>query len=344
MESERGAPTILGSSQGEKNVTAPDFAEIELALVSTAMAGDAGGLYRLASNLMDRGVPFDSLLFDYLMETERSVGQRWAQGDYLVAEEHAVTASIETVISLLAGMFDQPEDAAPVVIATAEGDDHSLPARALAAQLLFAGYRTVFLGADLPGDDLVEFLEADPPAAMVLSAAMSGHLLGARSVINAAHQAGVPVLVGGKAFGPDGVWAEVVGADGWVQNLRDVQGVIDDWVEDPPELSGSTELSPELAELVSNRSLAVARAEQALGQNPPSRLRDEVRLVISAVEGALLTGDDQVVVDMLEWQEASLNAYEMDAAIVVSAVREALGEYSEAGTQALSRAVERRSG
>ena len=324
-------------------MTAPDFADIELALVSTAMAGDAGGLYRLASNLMDRGVPFDSLLFDYLIETERSVGQRWAQGDYLVAEEHAVTASIETVISLLAGMFDQPEDAAPVVIATAEGDDHSLPARALAAQLLFAGYRTVFLGADLPADDLVEFLEADPPAAMVLAAAMSGHLLGARSVINAAHQAGVPVLVGGKAFGTDGVWAGAAGADAWVRNLRDVEAVIEEWVDDPPDLAGPTELPAELAELVDRRSIIVGRADQALGPGPSTRLRDEVRLLLSAVEGAILTGDDQVIVEMLAWQEASLTAHGMNATSVVSAAAEALGEHSKTGAQALSRAVDHRS-
>jgi methanogenic corrinoid protein MtbC1 len=160
-------------------MTAPDSPEIELALISSAMSGDAGKLYRIASNLMEEGVAFESVLFDYLIAAEKSVGQRWAQGDYLVSEEHAVTASIETVISLLIGMFDQPEEGPLVVVATAEGDEHSLPARAAAAHLVYLGYRTTFLGANVPGDDLRDFLESEPPAVLVLSVAMTTHLLGA---------------------------------------------------------------------------------------------------------------------------------------------------------------------
>ncbi|MGB7859386.1 MAG: cobalamin-dependent protein, partial [Acidimicrobiia bacterium] len=197
-------------------MTAPGFSEIEMALTSAALAGDAGGLYRIASNLMDEGVPFDSVLFDYLLATERELGKRWEQADYLITEEHAATAAIETVIALLAGMLDQPREGSSVAVVTAEGDDHSLPARAVAAELLFLGYRTTFLGANVPGVDFQEYLEIDRPDVIVLSAAMTGHLPGAHSVINAAHAVGVPVVVGGAAFGRDGIWADAVGADAWV--------------------------------------------------------------------------------------------------------------------------------
>jgi len=57
-------------------VPAPEYPEIELALMSSATSGDVGGLYRLTSRLMEEGVPFDDLLFDYLMAAERSVGMR----------------------------------------------------------------------------------------------------------------------------------------------------------------------------------------------------------------------------------------------------------------------------
>ena len=83
-------------------MAAHTFQEIELALTAAALNGDSAGLYRLANQLMDEGVAFDSLLFDYLIPAEREVGSRWQQGDYLVAEEHTATATVETVISLLA--------------------------------------------------------------------------------------------------------------------------------------------------------------------------------------------------------------------------------------------------
>lgn len=323
-------------------MAAPDFPEIELALISSAMSGDAGKLYRIVSNLMDGGIGFDSVLFDYLIAAERSVGQRWAQGDYLVAEEHVVTTSIETVIALLIGMFDQPADAPLVVVATAEGDHHSLPARAAAAHLVYLGYRTTFLGANVPGDDLREFLESEPPSALVLSVAMTTQLLGARAVVAAAHEVGVPVLVGGKAFGDEGRWSGAVGADAFVASLRDVAGVVDSWVnEKSPQLTPVGDLSPALERLVVSRSVILARAEPALDT---PRLRDEASLLLGAIEGALLTGDDQIIVDMLDWQEKSLGAHGLDGSSVVTALAPSLAEMSDEGSAALTRAREVRAG
>jgi methanogenic corrinoid protein MtbC1 len=273
------------------------------------------------------------------METERSVGQRWAQADYLVAEEHAITAAIETVISLLTGMFDQPKDAPLVIIATAEGDDHSLPARAVAAHLLYVGYRTNFLGANVPAEDLRHFLEIEPPVALVLSVAMTSHLLGARSDIRAAHEVGVPVLVGGKAFGDGGKWAPTVGADAWVASLRDVAGTVQRWVDDgTPRLRTGADISPDLSHLIQSRQAILARAVQELGAGARPRMRDEAGLLLSAVEVALLTRDDQITADMLDWQEASLSSHDLDPSAVRHAVSTALGEFSDAGHAVLSRA------
>ena len=310
-------------------MTAPTFSEIELALTSTALAGDAGGLYRIASGLMDEGVPFDSLLFDYLIPTERAVGHRWQQADYLVAEEHAATAAIETVISLLSGMFDQPADGTPVVIATAEGDDHSLPARAAAAHLLFLGFRTTFLGANVPGADLREFLETEPPAALVLSCAMTTHLIGALAVIDAAHAVGVPVLAGGKAFGPDGEWAQTLGADRWLRSLNEVATTLDEWAAGTvPTARQTMEWPQALTDLVAVRAAVVAEAEAELAGRTPdgldTRLQDEIRLLQSAVEAALLVDDQRVVAEMLDWQASSLPAHGYDPAAVAESLQTAL--------------------
>lgn len=327
-------------------MAAPSFSEVELALTSTALAGDAGGLYRLASDLMDNGVSFESLLFDYLIPTEKAVGKRWEQGDYLVAEEHAATAAIETVISLLTGMFDQPDGSPLVVVATAEGDDHSLPARAAAAHLLYLGFRTSFLGANVPGDDLRAFLEIEPPSSLVLSAAMTTHLLGARAVTDAAHSVGVPVIAGGKAFGADGVWAEAVGVDFWVGSLREIAHAVEQLVgADSVALKQPAPLPEGLADLLAARAALLAEAEDELAgtsEGPiPTRLREELDLLLSAVEGALLTGDDQIVFEMLQWQESALRAHDLDGSIVAEALQIALDASSTEGGPLLASARER---
>ncbi len=279
---------------------------------------------------MDEGVAFDELLFDHLLPAERAIGARWEQGDYLIAEEHAATAAIETVISLLAGMFDLPDDGVPVVVTTAEGDDHSLPARASAAHLLFLGYRTTFLGSSVPGSDLKEFLASDQPAVLVLSCTMTSHLLGALSVINAAHAAGIPVVAGGKGFGTDGRWAAVLGADKWVAHHSEVPGAIDEVLGQQQTDRTQTSLPSALQDLVNRRSQILAEAESHLSEEVESvdrRLREEIRVLLGAVEAAILVDGSEVASEMLMWQRRALSAHGYDEFAVARALKRSLQDH-----------------
>lgn len=309
-----------------------------LAATAAAINGDSGTLYHLVSDLMGEGVPFDVILFDLLVGVEKEVGSRWQQGDYLVPEEHAATATVETVVSLLAGMFDQPGEAMRVVVATAEGDQHSLPARMIAAHLLSLGFRTSFLGANVLAADMTEYLEAETPDALVLSCAMSNHLIGVRNVIRAAHSAGVPVLVGGRAFGDSGEWASLVGADAWTESPRQVPEILESWEPDPAEAEiGAVDPSPELIELRRRRSRVLAAAEDALPEGD-ERLRAELSLLLGSVEASLLVEDDRLITEMLDWQDRTLRAhgYELTPGQALAAV---LADVSPAAAGALNRAM-----
>lgn len=319
--------------------------ETRLATTAIAVSGDSGRLYHLVSGLLDEGVPFDSILFDVLAPVEGEIGSRWQHGDYLVSEEHAATATVETVVALLAGSFDQPETGPRVVVAVAEGDNHSLPGRLVAAHLLYLGYRTVFLGANVLASDLAEFLADDPPDALVLSAAMTTHLIGARASVRAAHAAGVPVVVGGKAFGEEGKWAAAVGADMWVADPRKVPDVLDAWRPDPEAAeAGAADPSPELAALTKARPAVIAGAVEALTSEasggPGPRVLTETALLLGAVEASLLVGDDRVISDMLAWQEATAPVHGYDASAIATALRSALAVVSPVGEAALVRAME----
>lgn len=290
-----------------------DSSVVQLGITSAAISGDAGTLYRIASKLMEEGVPFDSLLFDHLLPAERAVGHRWQEGDYLISEEHAATAAIETVISLLAGMFDQPEGGSHVVIAAAQGDDHSLPGRAVSAHLLYRGYRTTFLGANVLATDLAEFLEAEQPDVLVLSCTMTSHLVGAHASISAAKRAGVPVVVGGRAFGDDESRARNLGADAWSATLADVPGNVESLIAGGPAGSSVVPLASDLESLVADEIEVTAdahrrlRAEAVVG--PDRRWLDEISILLGATEGAMLTGDDSVLDETLRWQRRVLAAH-----------------------------------
>lgn len=322
-----------------------DLDAARLAVTSAALAGDAGGLYNTVSRLLGDGVSFDRVLFDLLIPVERDLGTRWQQGDYLVSEEHAATAAIETVISLLAGSFDQPDDAQTVVVATAEGDDHSLAARAIAAHLLFLGYRTLFLGANVLASDLAEYLESEEADALVLSCAMSTHLPGARAIIAGSHQAGVPVLAGGKGFGAEGQWATHLGADAWVGSLPEVAATLASWNPDP----GSSEAAAkgpdaEMQSLIDQWPGIVARARSSIPQdsittNQSARVLAELGLALDSVIAGLLVDDQGVIEEMLSWQRFTLPIHGIDAHDpMIEALVEALRDISPRAADALATA------
>lgn len=318
-----------------------DTNAIQLGITSAAISGDAGTLYRIASNLMEEGVAFDSLLFDYLLPAERAVGDRWEQGDYLISEEHAATAAIETVISLLVGMFDQPDEASHVVIAAAQGDDHSLPGRAISAHLLFSGYRTTFLGANVLAIDLAEFLEAERPDILVLSCTMSSHLLGAHASIGAAKDAGVPVVVGGRAFGSDETRARALGADAWSATIGEVLGEVERLISTGSTARPAAELSPELESLLADEIDVIADAHRRVmdqvDEKRDRRWLDEVSILLGAVEGAMLIGEDDVLTETLRWQRSIMSTHGYRTDLVASAVHSALEERSESAAAVLGR-------
>jgi methanogenic corrinoid protein MtbC1 len=306
--------------------------EVQLAIAASALAGDSGSLYRLAAGLLDQGVPFESVLFDVLLQSQRDVGERWQIGDYLVAEEHAATASLETVISLLAGSFEQPQDGVPVVVATAQGDTHSLPARAVAAHLLFLGYRTTYLGADVLASDLREYLESDPPQAVVLSCAMTGHLFGARYAVQESHAVGVPVIVGGEAFGANGVWAANIGADAWVRQPRDVATHLETWDPDPGRAEARAKNPDHLLERVIDTSSAVladaeSRLARSLGRPVGARWRTELNLAFWAAAASMLVEDTSLLSEFLNWQARTLHSHGLEGhAQAVESLGAALGD------------------
>jgi methanogenic corrinoid protein MtbC1 len=303
-----------------------------LAAFAAASAGDAGAVYHLVAELMSDGVPFPAILFELLSPLEAEVGTRWQRGDFHVAEEHTVTATLETIVSLLAGSFDIPEDACQVMVACAEGHNHSLPPRMVAAHLVFLGWQAVFLGPGQPATELGAFLREQPPEALILSCAMATAMAtalpGARACIREAHEAGLPVLAGGQGFGPDGRRAEALGADAWTAGARRVDEILRSWEPDPAEaesrLRDSGEALPRLGEC---RVELLARAAAALAtpdtSGEPARIVSDLELLLDALAASLLLDDPEVVVQMAAWQRSSPEAA-TDVAAALAALREAL--------------------
>ncbi|MCZ7525734.1 MAG: cobalamin-dependent protein [Acidimicrobiia bacterium] len=293
-----------------------DEQEARLAFLAAVLGADVGTAYRLALDLLDRGVPLDTIVSRALAPNQAEIGERWERGDLGVADEHGATAAIEDLLALLAFPLEADPDARAVVVACAEGDTHALSTRSVAAALGLAGWKVTLLGASLPADELGRFLGQHRPEALALSCTIPSALPGARRSIRAAHRAKVPVLAGGRAFGPDGHRAIALGADAWAPDATSAVETLERWTPDPERAEAAVpQPHPECEALALRRvsltdvALTRAREREPFEAGDADRLADEVGALLRVAEASILLDEPAVLADFLAWQRRTLAAH-----------------------------------
>lgn len=180
----------------------------------------------LVHQALSVGVPPRDLLRDVLVRAQREVGLLWERGDISVAQEHAATAVADRVLLLISSGIRRPASEAVLTVVCPEEEWHAMPAR-LAAEIARTGGLSVrVLGANVSADHLYRHLLAEPPAALAVSTTMTANLVGASRCIDVAHRAGVPVIVGGAAWGSGTAQAAALGADVKLDDPADLPEVV----------------------------------------------------------------------------------------------------------------------
>ncbi|MDR7166977.1 methanogenic corrinoid protein MtbC1 [Nocardia kruczakiae] len=166
---------------------------------------------------LDSGLAPEVVLLDVIAAVQHRVGAEWAANTLSVADEHTATAINDRAVTALAlhATGARPGSAGRVTVACVGGEWHALPARLVAEVLRLRGWHVDFLGAQVPTRHLIAHLHNTGPDAVLLSSSLPTRLPSAHGTITACQAAGVPVLVGGAAFGPEGRYADLLGADAW---------------------------------------------------------------------------------------------------------------------------------
>lgn len=105
---------------------------------------------------MREGVSLDSLYREIITPVMHEVGRMWHLAEISVAEEHFATATTLTAMSqALALAHHEPCNGRVLVAAAVEGNGHEIGARMVADIFETAGWRSVYLGPNIPGEDLI---------------------------------------------------------------------------------------------------------------------------------------------------------------------------------------------
>ena len=115
-------------------------------------------------------VPIESLLADFFTPVLHVIGEGWSSGKYSIAQEHFASGFIrEQLIAILLRLGCGPEDGDIAVCCCYPDDQHELGLLMVAIRLAMRSWRVTWLGARMPEDSLVEFLNEHPPKLMCIS-------------------------------------------------------------------------------------------------------------------------------------------------------------------------------
>lgn len=268
----------------------------------------------LVAEQLDRGATVTELVTGLLAPAQALVGERWHAGSYTISQEHTASATIEDALGLLAPHTPQDAVRGRVALVCAAGEWHTTPARMAALGLRDAGWKVDFLGGSTPPDHLAEALRHTRPNFLAVSATLPLSLVGVPPLVQAAHDLGIPVLAGGRAFGPDDRRARVLGADGHAPDLATADVLLSSWMDVPPQLGNPAvddDVRAERATLATRRTAVVDGTHDELARALPAmdahdarqrhRTRRDIDSTVQFLDAALLVDDPTLLTDYVVW-------------------------------------------
>jgi DNA-binding transcriptional MerR regulator len=113
----------------------------------------------------------DTVLAEVVLPYLRDLGDRWEQGSASVAQEHFASNLLRARLAALARGWEAG-GGPRALLACAPGELHDLPLLIFGLALRARGWRIVYLGADTPGESLLDASRELDPALVVVSAVL----------------------------------------------------------------------------------------------------------------------------------------------------------------------------
>ena len=238
VESFHNASAVLGASGahadsivGLADGPARDY-------LTAALAGHRDEAIKVVRQAMMNDVDVATIMLDILQPAQVELGRLWEAGEISIAHEHYTTAITQLSLSLLYPrlLLNRTLLGRSIVATSVGSEAHEVGIRMISDLMEQAGWRTAYLGADVPHVDVIERVAQHRADVLAVSATMAGHIRGVRELVAALRADprcdGVRVLVGGRPFSINPRLADLVGADGWAPGAAEALELCRRWTED----------------------------------------------------------------------------------------------------------------
>ncbi|MFW3470122.1 cobalamin B12-binding domain-containing protein [Streptomyces microflavus] len=295
-------------------------------LWNALMAADEYTATGIVLRMLDEGADPERILLDVIARVQGRVGEEWAANRISVAQEHAATAINERAVAAVSvhPAARTTITRGRITVACVDGEWHGLPARLLAEVLKLRGWRVDYLGAQVPTPHLIAHLHNTRADAVALSSSIATRLPTAHAAITACQAIGVPVLVGGAAFGPDGRYAKLLGADAWAPHARAAadhlaQGPLPGPQSDHQQFDDLPHLADQEYTLVTRNNTSLVRqvfsaledaypAMRSYSELQRERTAEDLAHIVEFLATALYLDDEELFTWFITWTAQILQA------------------------------------
>jgi len=186
--------------------------------VDDGLAGTPG-VVELVQQAVDSSISPQVIITGGLTAGMQVVGEKFSTKEYFIPDMLASAEAVGAAMDILKPIMESSnvEVKGKFAIATVKGDIHDIGKNIVVILLKGAGYEVHDLGIDVPTEKVIEFVKAEKPGYLGLSALLTTTMTEMGVVIKALEESkvrsSVKVLIGGAAVSDE--FAQEIGADAY---------------------------------------------------------------------------------------------------------------------------------
>ena len=164
----------------------------------------------LIRKFAEQGMDLDDIYVEILSESMKRVGELWHTAEITVDTEHYCTSVTQMAMSQMYDKLFDGERKDKTILSVCPGMElHEMGARIVADLFENHGWDSIFLGAAVPVDYILDSVRENQPDLVTLSVSMPQHLMDCETAVKAIKKEfpNIKIAVGGKAFeSTDDIW------------------------------------------------------------------------------------------------------------------------------------------
>jgi methanogenic corrinoid protein MtbC1 len=171
--------------------------------LSALLEGDRKSCISITKKNISENVPVKEIYLNLFQKALYEVGDLWERNKISVSVEHMATAIVEGLFVLVYPMiFSAEHTGKKAVISCLANEFHQVGGKMIADIFELNGWDGYFLGANMPVDGLVEFINEKKPDMLGLSLSIYFNMNALLDAINAVRHnfSDLDIIVGGQAF------------------------------------------------------------------------------------------------------------------------------------------------